>query len=433
MARSYITDEQVNDIDFLSESEAYTLSGTLQSQINTKPDTLLELSDTPGVYANGMFLKSTAVGIEWATVSGSGEQTVISYFEAIDSAGGQTIDSATTINLDSVLENSDVSIFSLSNDEITVNTTDTLLFCYKVSGGISTGTRTRLIGWMEEYNGSSWSILSKSYVSGYSRTINEYSTASSPPFIVKTTSGYKYRLRCQTVDADVVTMAVNASSVTIFSIKGARGVAGDQGPVGVSGTNGTNGTDGVDGVDGADGADGGVTTLSGLSDTPPNYNDGKFLQSTLSGTIWSEIDPTVSGSGLYDALYNTGNVLFGANFAYVEDDTISSTNSTSWQNKLTLTASGIPNGSYRIGFYFLWTESRAPIQFQARVMIDDSIDIYEQDSKVPKRNDYSVTSGFYYYESVVSGTHFIDIDYRSADSSATAYIKQARLEFWRVY
>jgi len=57
---------------FASENALTTTSGSLQTSIDAKPDTLLELTDTPSSYANGLYLQSTADGTEWATASGGG-------------------------------------------------------------------------------------------------------------------------------------------------------------------------------------------------------------------------------------------------------------------------------------------------------------------------------------------------------------------------
>ena len=45
-------------------------SGTLQSQIDIKPDTFLELTDTPSAYNDGQYIRSTTSGVEWITASG---------------------------------------------------------------------------------------------------------------------------------------------------------------------------------------------------------------------------------------------------------------------------------------------------------------------------------------------------------------------------
>jgi len=80
MARSKIAENQVLDIDFLSEEEALTLSGALQNQINNKPDTFLELEDTQITYNGsvGKYLrvKSDESGLEFADVTSDEEKFV---------------------------------------------------------------------------------------------------------------------------------------------------------------------------------------------------------------------------------------------------------------------------------------------------------------------------------------------------------------------
>lgn len=55
---------------FASSSDLLTVSSTLQTDIDNKAGTLLELADTPDVYDEDRYLRSTASGTEWATVSG---------------------------------------------------------------------------------------------------------------------------------------------------------------------------------------------------------------------------------------------------------------------------------------------------------------------------------------------------------------------------
>jgi len=52
-----------------------TVSGSLQSEIDTKSTTLLDLTDTPSVYDDGKYLVSTTSGVEWTTISGAGSTT----------------------------------------------------------------------------------------------------------------------------------------------------------------------------------------------------------------------------------------------------------------------------------------------------------------------------------------------------------------------
>jgi len=71
---------------YTTVSDLTTLSGQLQDDIDNKPDTLLELTDTPSVYDEGKFLKSTTSGTEWATISGSGGTSFHSELYELDYA-----------------------------------------------------------------------------------------------------------------------------------------------------------------------------------------------------------------------------------------------------------------------------------------------------------------------------------------------------------
>jgi len=69
----YHTDAR-GDARYYQKDEVDTISGSLQTNINNKPDTLLELTDTPSSYTNTYYLRSTVSGTEWfdvATISGA--------------------------------------------------------------------------------------------------------------------------------------------------------------------------------------------------------------------------------------------------------------------------------------------------------------------------------------------------------------------------
>ena len=69
----YHTDAR-GDARYYTKPQVNTISGSLQVQIDAKPDNFLELDDTPSIYtgAGGSFVKvnSTATGLEFTTVSG---------------------------------------------------------------------------------------------------------------------------------------------------------------------------------------------------------------------------------------------------------------------------------------------------------------------------------------------------------------------------
>ena len=61
-----------HDDRYYTETEVDTISGSLNTKIDEKSSTFIELSDTPNAYDDNKYARSTTSGIEWATVSGNG-------------------------------------------------------------------------------------------------------------------------------------------------------------------------------------------------------------------------------------------------------------------------------------------------------------------------------------------------------------------------
>jgi len=110
---------------------------------------------------------------------------------------------------------------------------------------------------------------------------------------------------------------------------------------------------GQQGPPGADGADGlnAPTTFSGLSDTPNNYDDGKFLKSTANGTEWG----TPAGGGSSDmapffAIDTTGNQsITGTTITIIIDSVVTSHSYYSLSgNEITIQTGGA--GTYKINY-----------------------------------------------------------------------------------
>jgi len=172
-----------------------------------------------------------------------------------------------------------------------------------------------------------------------------------------------------------------------------------------------------------------TTTISGVDPTEDYHLTTKWYVddqiATLSGGIDQEIE---------DALETAqGGFIFGGYFFYASDFAQSSTNSTSYIEKLKLTVSGVPDGSYRVGFSWEWRHSKLNTEFEGQVTIDDDPPIFETATKpIVDVNTWRLVSDFYYIEALASGTHTIDIDYASANAGSTSYIRNTRIEFWRV-
>jgi hypothetical protein len=129
---------------------------------------------------------------------------------------------------------------------------------------------------------------------------------------------------------------------------------------------------------------------------------------------------------------STNNVIiFGTEFQQVESLADSSTTSTAFQTKLTLTTVSIPAGTYRIGWSYDWRYSTTVANFQARIVENGTVRFLHvqepQDGAITQRQP---ASGFLYLI-LPSGVNTIEIQYSSA-GGLTATIRNARLELWRV-
>ena len=104
-----------------------------------------------------------------------------------------------------------------------------------------------------------------------------------------------------------------------------------------------------------------------------------------------------------------------------------------FQQKLSLTTSDIPIGTYRIGWYYNWRYDSASRDFFGRVQIDDvtTIHSHQQQPAKPDSDQLYSVSGFI-HQSLTSGIHNIDIDWHSETGADSSFISNTRLEFWRV-
>lgn len=133
--------------------------------------------------------------------------------------------------------------------------------------------------------------------------------------------------------------------------------------------------------------------------------------------------------------------VFGSEYLYIEDETVSITTSTTFQEKLSLsTPATLPAGTYRIGWSYRFNHNNNGNDFEGRVQLDNTtdIDFVKVEPKDSAGNfggsgssQRYVVSGF---KNVVltAGVHTIDIDYRTDSGGINSAIWEARIEFWRV-
>ena len=92
---------QLDNLDYYTTGEVDTISGTLQTQIDEKSvvASLLDLVDTPASYDDGLYLKSTASGTEWATASGGSGSSNHSELNELDYASAGHTGFASSVDL----------------------------------------------------------------------------------------------------------------------------------------------------------------------------------------------------------------------------------------------------------------------------------------------------------------------------------------------
>lgn len=136
-------------------------------------------------------------------------------------------------------------------------------------------------------------------------------------------------------------------------------------------------------------------------------------------------------SNNFPSIQTLNPVIFGSEFQQASSDSLSTTTSLSPIEKLKLTTSSIPAGTYRIGYtatYEIDTTNQV-----VTVIIEQAdttqLDTVQSDF-VDAADEYSI--GGFAYVVLGTGIHFFDIDFHASGAASVAGIKNARLEIWRV-
>jgi hypothetical protein len=175
-----------------------------------------------------------------------------------------------------------------------------------------------------------------------------------------------------------------------------------------------------------------------LTDDATNYvyldYDGSLNVNTTGypTTTHIRLGRLITSSGLVTTYYDDRIVLsagidkeINQNKAEAQD----STTSTDWQQKLRLTLTDIPEGTYIVQWYceLRHSNNTASERAEMKVEVNDTTEI-----------GYSVwpynlfeDSGGVTIQDISAGSHTIDLDYRQ-QGGGTAYIRRARLLFWRI-
>ena len=242
---------------------------------------------------------------------------------------------------------------------------------------------------------------------------------------------------------------------TITHMRGKQGPPGEDGIDGLPGADGIDGADGINGIDGEDGLPGAGSAINILEDnvlTASGVGNLNFEGGTVSLTDDGNGYATVTVSGIEQhnhndiyytkeeidtisgTLSNESGTEWQAPVVYeASDEEVSSTSSTSYQQKTRLTVDDVVAGKYRIGWSFEWAYSSSSSEFILRVQLNDTKDLANCTTRAVPANSskFTCSSGFC-YETLLQGTNYIDVDWCSSQNKKTSSIRKVRLDMWRV-
>jgi hypothetical protein len=84
---------------------------------------------------------------------------------------------------------------------------------------------------------------------------------------------------------------------------------------------------------------------------------------------------------------------------------------------------------YKVSVAYMWKESSTGVAFKARMQLNDTTNLFMHQARPTSTatgEAYAISS--FAFANLTSGNHFIDLDYCSEKTSATAYIWNCFLE-----
>lgn len=125
--------------------------------------------------------------------------------------------------------------------------------------------------------------------------------------------------------------------------------------------------------------------------------------------------------------------VFGTQFVTANDETTSSTTSTTFQTKLTLTTPSVPAGTYIIQWTYYWAYSSAANSFEGRILRDGSV-VEALHRQEPQDTSLTQAHAHTKFDVMVltAGVHTFDLQYRNSGGGNTAQIQHVHMLFYRL-
>lgn len=121
--------------------------------------------------------------------------------------------------------------------------------------------------------------------------------------------------------------------------------------------------------------------------------------------------------------------LFLKEYQYVINTTRNRTTSTNYIHKMRLTTNSLSGGNYRLSCYYEWASLRADLLSYYRIVLNSTSTIAEFNVRGISEAIY--TNNVFYIIPLSSGTHTIDLEYRTQTNNTTL-IGNTIIELWKV-
>jgi hypothetical protein len=263
-------------------------------------------------------------------------------------------------------------------------------------------SRTEWASRIVKDTGSGYSVIDGSYRLGYSRNSSQGGNSTSATILFQAQANDKIKVQAQVVSGGSTLETVPNGCSIFVAESTARGAKGDKGDTGSGST------------------------------IAIEEDDTQIEDQCSTLNFEGNVDVVDEGGGkvTINVTNGDGANVFGTEYAYASSETLSSTTSTSYQQKLRLSVTGVPEGEYHVGWSFEWRVSNNSHEMKVRVQLDDADDLGRVELSCNQANKTQPASGF--KKVSLNGDHDIDLDYCATHASHAASIGRARLGLWRV-